>query len=313
MIRSLRALPAILLALAVLATAPAALAPPALAQAAADERAREEALASAAATAAGVTAPSRVELLDQASLRLTGEMQFVPRDTAARLLRAYWRPVPPGMIGLLRYTDRAQWIATLRFVADGFVDPAELKSWSDEDLLASLRDEVAATNPERERQGRSALEVTGWLIPPRYDPTAHAVEWAALMPAVNATRERDSEAVHNIAVFGRDGYLLIEITGPAGNLRDGGADYRTIVDNLRYNPGKGFDDFQRGRDRMASNGLETLLGVRTLRHRTLLEGQLDSDRIMILVVGGGLVLGAGGLGLALMMVNRRRLRRRPGR
>lgn len=271
--------------------------------------AREQSQALSDALSSGVGAPSKVDLLDQATLRLSGKLQYVPRDIAIRVLTAFRRTVPDGLIGMLRISDREQWLATIRFVGDGFVDPAGLKAWSDDDLLASLRDEIAATNPERERQGQTALEVTRWLIPPRYDAPLHVLEWAALTPPVTATRERDSDAEHNIAVFGRDGYLMIEIVAPATTLRDGGSDFRLIVDNLHFNEGKTFEDFQRGRDRMASNGLEGLLGVRTLRHMTLLEGQLDSDRVMILAVGGSLVLGAGMLGLALVIVNRRRLRR----
>lgn len=258
---------------------------------------------------AAIGAPARVDLFDQATLRLTEKLSFVQRDVASRYLQAFDRRDPKDLVGLFIYGGRDNWLAVLRFVKDGFVDAASIRNWTTDDVLASLKAQVEADDKERVAQGQPPLRVAGWLIPPTYEAATHSINWAASIPPATATRERDSDAVHNIAIFGRDGYFLVEIHALAGEIRDKRGDARLFIDNLKFVDGKQYEDFQRGSDPIARDGLEMVFGVQELRHAGFLEGQFDPDTIMIFLVGGGLTLGAGALGLARYIVYRRRYAR----
>ncbi len=277
--------------------------------AATPEQAREQAEASVEAYKAAVGPPSRVDLFDQATLRLTEKLSFVHRDAASRYLQAFGRQDPKDLVGIFLYGGRPDWIAVLRFVKDGYVDATAIRSWTADDILASLRAQVAADNAERVAQGKPEREVGGWLIPPHFDPVVPAIAWSASVPPVTATRERDSDAVHNIAIFGREGYFLVEIMGSAGDIRDNRGDEQMFVDNLRFVDGKRFADFARGSDPVARAGLDGVFGVKELHRVGLLEGQFDNDTLMIFMVGGGLTLGAALLALARYAMYRRRFRR----
>jgi len=273
------------------------------------EQAQRQAEAAVEAYKTAVGPPSRVDLFDQATLRLTEKLSFVQRDAASRYLQAFGKPDPKDLVGIFLFGGRPDWLAVLRFVKDGYVDATAIRSWTPEDLLASLRAQVAADNVERVKLGRPEREVGNWLIVPHFDPAVPSIGWSASVPLVTATRERDSEAVHNIAIFGREGYFLVEIMGAAGDIRDNRSDEQMFVDNLRFVDGKRFQDFARGTDPVARAGLESVFGVKELRRVGLLDGQFDSDTLLVFMVGGGLTLGAAGLGLARYVMYRRRFRR----
>ncbi|MGE0418239.1 MAG: DUF2167 domain-containing protein [Acetobacteraceae bacterium] len=274
-----------------------------------DQRQATQGAAAAEILSAAIGPPSKVDLFDEATLRLTEKLNFVQRDVASRYLRAFNRPDPKDLVGMFVYGGRDNWFAVLRFVRDGFVDASAIRNWTTDDVLASIKAQVEDDNKERSAQGEPLLTVAGWLIPPTYDAATHSINWAASIPPVTASRERDSEAVHNIAIFGRDGYFLVEIYASAGEIRDKRGDARLFIDHLKFVDGKRYEDFRRGVDPTAHGGLDAVFGVRELRHVGLFEGQLDPDMLMIFLVGGGLTLGAGALGLARYMMYRRRYAR----
>lgn len=257
-----------------------------------------------------VGAPMRVTLADVATLRLVGALQFVPPDVAARYLRAYAQAVPDGLVGLFTIGGRElPWLATIRLVRGGFVDVSQVRRWSEDDLLASIRDEVARDNEERASRGLPARVISGWRIPPRYDGEIPSLIWSVRSFVYGVSAQNESDARVFVALFGRAGYFLIEIIANGEVIRANPGDIGLLTNSFRFMEGHRFADFVPGVDPVAPQGLEGVLDVAALRRVGFLEGRVSTELLVILAVGGVLVLGAGAMALILFETNRRRNRR----
>ncbi len=258
-----------------------------------------------------VGAPARVNLGDQATMRLEGSLQFVERDLASRYLRAYSQDNPEDLVGMFFQGGRdTPWIATVRRVRGGFVDIEAIRRWTQEDILASLRDEVARENRERAERTLPPRVVSGWRIPPRYDPDTRSLTWSVQRSVQGVSAQNESDAIAHVAVFGREAHVLVTIISDSNAILHNPRDISTLVNNIRFIEGKAYADFVAGTDPVAAGGLNAVFGVTALRPIGFIEKHMDADRLMIFIVGGGMILAAGIMALLLLTANRRLNRRR---
>lgn len=256
-------------------------------------------------------APARVTLLDQATLRLEGSLQYIERNLTQRYLRSYGQAEPDGLVGLLIHGGReVPWYATIRMVRDGFVDISTIKRWTPDDILASLRDDLKLENAERAERNLPPRVIAGWRIPPRYDEETQSLVWSVntYVPGVSSQSESDTTA--HIVVFGREGYFQVTVVTSGSAIRDYPHDIGLITANLRFLDGKAYRDFVPATDRTMHRGLEVVLNVSNLRPLGFLENELNDEHIMIFVVGAVLVLGAGVMAGGMWVAQRRRNSRR---
>lgn len=255
-------------------------------------------------------APARVALYDEGTLRLEAGLQFIGRDVASRYLRTFRREDPADLVGMLMVGGRTEpWTGIIRLVRDGFVDPSAITQWTPDDLLASIKDDIALDNAERAKKSLPPRIVEGWRIPPRYDPETHTLLWSVRSYAAGVSSVNESDAVAHLAVFGRHGYFQVDVTAAGATIREYAQDFTLLANNLRFLEGKRYGDFVMGTDTIARHGLATVFGVASLRHVGFLEGELSGERLMIFSIGGVLILGAAIMTGGLIAANRRRNRR----
>jgi uncharacterized membrane-anchored protein len=259
--------------------------------------------------AAAIGAPAKVDLINQATFRLTGTYQFVPRDVAARFFQAIGRPVPSDMVGLLMEGGQANWFATLRYVDEGHLTEKAIHAWSADDIMVSLREHVARENARAKDGSQIVREVSLWLVPPTYFPETHILTWAASIPPLDAQRERDTEAVHHVVVFGRDGYFHLEAVAAAGMVRERQYQVLTLMQGLTFLDGRRYQDFVPASDPVLTQGLQRVLDLSVMRKSSVLDWGWDTDNLIILTLGGITVLGAGLLALARVVAVAWRQRR----
>ena len=144
-----------------------------------EDQLRRQMDAARAALEAVQGAPSRVALADEATIRLDGSLQFLEPRVGGRFLAANNKKEPEGFAGLFWIGGREQpWQGVISMVRRGFVDIDAIRRFSPDDLLASIRDEVARENKIRAASNLPPRQVTGWRIPPRYDPETKSLRWA---------------------------------------------------------------------------------------------------------------------------------------
>jgi uncharacterized membrane-anchored protein len=271
---------------------------------------REQIDAVRAAIEVSIGPPSRVRLADQATIRLDGALQFIEQAAADRYLRAHNRESPEGLVGLFLYGGReAPWIATIRLVRDGFVDAAAIARWSDDDLLASIRDDIDRDNRDRAARGLPNRVLSGWLSRPRYDPATQSLVWSVQSYVVGVSTVNESDAVMHVVMFGREAQLRIDIIASAETLLQNRTDVLLMTANLNFAEGKRFGDFVPGTDRVAPRGLAGVFDVPALRHKGFIEHYLPGERLVVFILCGLLVLGALIMAMVALAAHRRRNRR----
>jgi uncharacterized membrane-anchored protein len=131
-----------------------------------------------------------------------------------------------------------------------------LDDWSEinpDAMLRQMKQNTAASNPERKRNGRPALTVLDWDSKPALDRAADEVRYAIKLKADE--RELDNAA---LLVLGRNGYEKFTWTG------DTAQDPRGLLAAVRagftFPPGATYADHQDG-DKTASYGIAALVAA----------------------------------------------------
>jgi len=249
-----------------------------------------------------VGAPGQANLLDQAVMRLSEDLLFVPYDGAVKLLEVSHQTAPPDLVGIVVDSGGADWFGILRYSPVGFVPADDIVSWSADDILASIR-ESGQLPPNHVARG--------WLQPPTYDPVQHSLTWAVQVVPTGAPDRVSGEAVYHAAIFGRQGYFQIDINTVVDHLDRQRDDVAALLTDIHFLPGHTYADFDAATDPASPKGLPGVLGVTILQRASLIDLILDADLFVPATYGAVLVLGAGLLLLIQMRLRTKdRVRRR---
>lgn len=90
----------------------------------------------AEAKAAARSGPADIAIAGQATLHLPADRVFIPQPQAGKLLTAMGNPGDHAeLAGLIFPQGEAQWFATLRYIASGYVKDGDAKEWKADELL----------------------------------------------------------------------------------------------------------------------------------------------------------------------------------
>ena len=253
----------------------------------------EQAAAYKAADAARQVGPADIVLRDQAHLKLPEGYVWVPTPAAAQLMHAMGNRTDSTFLGVVFPADDADWMATVRFVSEGYIKDDDAKDWDADDLLKNLKEGTEAANEERAKRGIPAIEVTGWAQRPAYEAGTHRLVWSALS-------RHQGEADDNLGVnyntyaLGRDGYLSLNLITNAKDLDQYKPDATKLLAALQYDDGKRYADFNSSTDKVAAYGLAALVGgaaVKKLGLFAIIAAFLAKFAKLALVAVGGAVWG----------------------
>ncbi len=256
-----------------------------------------------------VGAPARVDIGEEATLRLSQDMFFIPQGPAERLMTRLNRAIPPDLEGLLLDPDGMDMPGVIRFVRAGFIDADAMLAFTPDDVLASLQDAVARGNKQLAQQGLPSLQARGWVKPPHYDPDTHQLGWAALIVPASATGNSDGEVVYNAIVFGADGYVQLSV---AASMERAGE-----VENITHGFLAGVS-FKRGDDYTdgvaaapgVENGLAKAMGLDSLHKAPVKLSSYFADDMI--PVAGAIVAAIGALSLCIYVLRHMRREARRG-
>jgi uncharacterized membrane-anchored protein len=214
-----------------------------------------------AANAASVAGPQDVTLRDQAKLHLSADDLFIPQKEAAEVMRMWGNSTSDRFYGLVFPKDNnKQWVISVDHIADGFVKDDDAKTWNADEMLQSLKDGTAAQNEERAKIGIPALDVVGWVQAPQYDASKHQLVWSLKAVQRDAAAGDPSTINYNTYALGRDGYFEINLMTTDKTIDADKAAALRMVNQVEYNAGKKYADFNPSSDRVAEYGLAALIG-----------------------------------------------------
>jgi uncharacterized membrane-anchored protein len=252
-----------------------------------------------------VLSPHAAELLDQATIQMTGAIAFLAKNKAGPLFQTFDLKPDTELVGVVYNTQALDWVGSIRFVT-GFVRAESMLGWSADEILQNMRDAMQTENLDRATRGLPQRELRRWQEPPTYDPETHRLVWAALtVPKGGAPAE--GETVYHAVAFGRTGYFHVEIPATVDQFEVVRADGATVLANLAFVPGRDYGAYAPP-DPTARRGLDRLFGVQELRRTTVQPAGWDDEIVVPAIAGGILVVGALAIGIAkFLMIPRRRV------
>ena len=134
----------------------------------------------------------------------------------------------------------------------GYIDDDD---WGDFDpavVLSALREATEDANTERRRNGYPTLQVLGYAVEPRYDPTLDAVYWAVRVMVSTGDRVINAVALK----LSRDGFSSITWVGSVDQFT-GRETLEVALAPYSFDQGARYADFRAG-DAVAGVGLATL-------------------------------------------------------
>jgi uncharacterized membrane-anchored protein len=250
---------------AVVAVVLAGLALPVLvrAQSASPARSGEELKAAwLAGLVAATEGPADIALIDQATLKLPADYDFVPKAEGARILRALGNTVgEETFVGLITRTKPDDWwIVAIRYIKEGYIKDDDAKHWNADELLQNLKEGTAEANKDRIARGFPELEVLGWVETPAYDSATHRLVWSLLVKRKDEPDTAEKSINYNTYALGRDGYFSLNLLTTSSRVDTDKSAAHALLTALSYNPGQGYEDFNAVTDRIAEYGIAALVG-----------------------------------------------------
>jgi uncharacterized membrane-anchored protein len=217
-----------------------------------------ETQAYAALLAQGLRGPVEVRLADRATMWLPANRVYFDGEQARKLLGAgkNWDNATQGVV--LPVTSRADWMAYVSLVDDGYISDQDARAMDPEAVLGTYKAKVAAENPARARQGLSPLEVTGWMEAPRYD-AKHRLNSCIGATLLGSNNPDDRIVNCNAFALGDQGALKIVVAGQEANYQRFRGESGALIDTIAYDKGKGYDDADVATVKTAPYGLIALM------------------------------------------------------
>lgn len=180
--------------------------------------------------------------------------QFTSGAGARTLLKLSGNIPSSRELGLLCTTELDNWII-FEFDNSGYVKDDDKDDLDADKMIESLREGQEQANEERKRQGLDELEVTGWAMPPKYNPTTNNLEWA---PNIRNKADGHISVNYNTRLLGREGVMEVTLLCSPDELQGILPTYQGILAGHQYLPGKTYAEYRQG-DRLAEYGLAALV------------------------------------------------------
>jgi uncharacterized membrane-anchored protein len=213
-----------------------------------------------AAMKASVQGPSDVKLADQAVIHLPADMYFIPSAESDALMQAWGNSPNPSRQGLIMSKSENQpWTISITHTAEGYVKDDDAKTWNADELYNSIKEGNDVQNEERIKLGFPALDMVGWIQPPKYDSGKHQLVWS-LKAKDRGTSDADPATVnYNTYALGRDGFFEVNLMTSDQTVEADKAAAHIVLAAVEYNQGKRYNDFVAGTDHIAEYGLGALV------------------------------------------------------
>ena len=196
--------------------------------------------------------PAKAQLEGVAHVDVPAGYIFFDGKTTRALLKREGEPVSGHELGLMAATNE-QWSVFFEYNAIGYVKDDEKDKLDPDKLLDAIKRGTAEGNKERARAGKSALEIVGWEIPPKYDETTHNLEWA-----IRATVDDRPILNYKTKLLGRKGVMDVILVCAPEKLPETLPQFRTLLAGYSFQSGQTYAEYRSG-DKVAKYGLAALV------------------------------------------------------
>jgi uncharacterized membrane-anchored protein len=202
-----------------------------------------------------------------ATLNIPADFYYLdPEDTKTVIVDIWGNPAgaADGVLGMIfpsKYapTEVEAWGSLVEYSNDGYISDVDAATTDYDELLQTLKQSVAESNVEREKQGFPTITLMGWASAPRYDQSAHALHWARDL--IFGNEQGASHTLnYSVRLLGREGVVQYNFVADLSQLEEIKAAIPSVIKIVQFDKGKSYDDYQQG-DKLAAYGMAGVIAA----------------------------------------------------
>lgn len=211
--------------------------------------------------AAAKHGPVDITLHDEAILTVPKGQVFLPAREAAILLRRMGNFTNDSVLGIILPEGEENWFVVADYNDSGYVKDEEGKDIDAGKLLQGMKDATEEENKERREKGIEPFRVSRWIEPPHYDQASRQLVWSIELETLDAKGAVKAKNLnYNTYALGRGGFIELNLVTGIATVEKDKTYVRQLLSNLHFKPGKRYEDFNAGTDKVAAFGLLALIG-----------------------------------------------------
>jgi uncharacterized membrane-anchored protein len=196
--------------------------------------------------------PAKGDLKSIAEVTVPEGFMFTGGKGTRQLMEAMGNPTSGSELGFLAPTSLV-WFVVFDYSDVGYVKDDDKDKLDADKLLKSIKQGTEEANKYRQKMGASALHITGWEIPPRYNEQTHNLEWA-----IRGESEGQLVVNYNTRLLGRKGVMEVNLVIEPEKLGAALPEYQALLQNYSYKQGQRYAEYREG-DKLAKYGLAALI------------------------------------------------------
>jgi len=189
------------------------------------------------------------------TLNVPKGFKFLNAEQTQNVLSNLWgNPEDKTVLGSLvpdgkGVTHNNSWMFVISYQGDGYVKDDDAGDIDYDDLLKTMKEDVAAENEERKKGGYSEVELIGWASKPYYDNTLKVLHWAK---ELEFGHDKNHTLNYDLRVLGRKGMYNISAVAGINQLAEVKASIPGIIKSVEFNDGNKYLDFDADTDTVAA-------------------------------------------------------------
>ena len=203
-----------------------------------------------------ITGPKKIQISDQAVLDLPKNYVFVPAEAASAYMSAIGNKTRDSFIGLIMPKVDNNWFIAINVDKSGYINTLNAKHLTTNNLLANIKQNIAAENKENVKQGLPVYSMVDWSIKPTFNTEKKILTFGVI---AHNTPDQD-KTVNDVAVlFGRDGVLRLNLVTVRAAYAEDKTHLPVMIDAIHFNAGKTYADFVANQDTIATYDVTTFV------------------------------------------------------
>lgn len=199
-----------------------------------------------------IEGPAKTTLGAHAEFTIPQGYSFLDGKTVKAWLEAAGQPVSEDIVGSVGPTN-AEWSVIFYFDDCGYVKDDDKDKLDADKLLKQFQKATEEANEYRAKSGNPPIHVTGWEVPPRYNPETHNLEWA-----IRGTCENENILNYDTRLLGRKGIMKVKLIVDPKEFAATLPVFTNMMSGFKFVTGETYAEYKPG-DKIAKYGLGALV------------------------------------------------------
>ena len=214
---------------------------------------------------------------------------FLDKEQSQYVLTELWgNPEDNEVLGMMvkrKYgvLDPHSFAFTINYQDIGYVEDGDAKKIDYTDMLKELKTETREGNALRKELGYGAIQLIGWASKPYYDSEKKVLHWAKELKFED---EDINTLNYNLRVLGRHGVLFVNAVANMNDLAIVKPDVNEIIENISFDEGSRYEDFNSATDNVAAWTLGSLVAGKVLAKAGFFALIAKFGKFIAIAVGG---------------------------